>query len=468
MSPNTSVTNYLLRQGIASERIEHPHTDSLQQAALSCNVAMEKVARALLLGDEQGVVLAVLPLSHIINFTDLYTLAQRKLEPVERSAAHYVFPGCDTGSIPPLAAPFGIEAIIDEALLDEDSIYIEPGNHGLLLMLRGEDFARLHATSLHGRFSRPARTLNAGSDEFVTRSGYAERHGVRQLRPAETMQESVKQLTRLPPITDMTARLLAIQHSPDATVEELANLVGSDPSICAQLLHHARSPYYDHPGRIETVEQAISQVLGFETAVNTALAISSLHPFDIPREGALGLKPLWRHAVYSAMLARLICSQLPSKLDIKPELAYLAGLLHNFGYLVIGHLLKPEYFLLNRVVSANPAVAVTLIEKRTLGISHTQVGSWLMHAWQMPKFLEITLREHHNESYHGEYEGYAHLILLVDCLLKPYGLGDANDETPSATILNQLGISLELARDVADTMMQRTNELDSLAEGLAA
>ena len=282
------------------------------------------------------------------------------------------------------------------------------------------------------------------------------------------MKERIKQLTQLPPMTDLTARLLKLQSDPEATIEQLAEVVESDPSLCAQLLRQARSPYYGYPGKLDTIEQAINQVLGFDTVVNTALAISTLRPFDIPKEGVLGLQPLWRHAVFSAMLAQSLCSLLPRSLDIKPDTAYLAGLLHNFGFLVLGHLLKPEFFLLNRVVSANPEVPITLIEKRTLGITHTQVGSWLMHAWRMPRVLEITLREHHNESYQGDYAIYANLILLVDCLLKPYGLGDANDETPPAAILNQLGLSLDRARDVTERMMQSAKELDNMATALTA
>ena len=462
------VTNYLRQQGIAFESIEHPQTGSLQQAALLCNVAPNKVARAVLLGDEKGVVLAILPLSHVINFAALYQLARRKLEPVERSASRYVFPGCDLGSIPPVATPFGVQAIIDEALFEEDNIYFEPGSHEFLLQMRGEDFSRLHKSSRQGRFSSPAKSLNADSNDFVTSGGFAEHHHVRQLRPVEGMKERIKQLTQLPPMTNLAARLIKLQGDPDATIEQLAELVQSDPSLCAQLLRQARSPYYGYPGKLETMEQAINQVLGFDTVINTALAISTLRPFDIPREGALGLQPLWRHAVFSAMLAQSLCSLLPRSLDIKTDTAYLAGLLHNFGFLVLGHLLKPEYFLLNRVVSANPEVPVTLIEKRTLGITHTQIGSWLMHAWRMPKVLEITLREHHNESYQGEYATYANLILLVDCLLKPYGLGDANDETPPAAILNQLGLSLERARDVTESIMQSAAELDGIAMALTA
>jgi HD-like signal output (HDOD) protein/prolyl-tRNA editing enzyme YbaK/EbsC (Cys-tRNA(Pro) deacylase) len=466
MPAHNPVTTYLQRAGVEFEILTHDPADSLQQAALQEGIKPEQVARAVLLGDEEGLLLAVLPLSHVINFAQLFALAGRKLEPVERGAAQYVFRDCETGSIPPLATPFGLKALVDESLLGLEFVYLEPGSHQRLLRISGKDFRRLQQDAEFGRFSNPARILQADSDDFVTSDGYARHHGVRQLRPVEGMKERIKTLQQLPPMSNLSARLLALHRDPDSSIEQLAEVVEMDPSLSAQILRHARSPYYGYPGEIDTISQAISQVLGFDTVISTALGISALRPFDIPREGPLGLHCLWRHAVHTATLSQSLCSLLPRHMEVNPGTAYLSGLLHNFGFLVLGHLLKPEYFLLNRVISANPEVPLTLVEKRTLGISHTQIGGWLMRAWRMPQTLEVTLREHHNETYQGEHFIYPNLVLLANCLLKPYGIGDAAEETPPATILNALGISMEQAREVVESQMGDRQELDSIANSL--
>jgi HD-like signal output (HDOD) protein/prolyl-tRNA editing enzyme YbaK/EbsC (Cys-tRNA(Pro) deacylase) len=467
MSTHTPITTYLQRAGIDFEVIDHETSDSLQQAVVQAGLIPEEVARAVLLGDEQGLVLAVLPLSHVINFAQLFALARRKLEPLDRSAAQYVFTDCELGSIPPLGAPFKVKTLIDESLLELDAVYIEPGSHKVLLRLEGADFRHLHKASQQGRFSNPAKILQGEMHDFVTTDGYARHHGVRQLRPIEGMRERIKSLQHLPPMNNLTARLLMLYRDPDATIDQLAEVIETDPSLSAQVLRHARSPYYGYPGEIETISQAINQVLGFDTVINMGLGISALRPFDIPQEGPLGLHSLWRHGIHTAMLCQSLCSLLPRHMDINPGVAYLAGLLHNFGFLVLGHLLKPEYFLLNRVVAANPEVPLTLIEKRTLGISHTQIGAWLMRAWRMPPALEITAREHHNEGYQGDHSIYPNLVMLANCLLKPYGLGDAAEETPPAAILNALGISLEKAREVVVSQMEGMQELDNLAGAFA-
>jgi HD-like signal output (HDOD) protein/prolyl-tRNA editing enzyme YbaK/EbsC (Cys-tRNA(Pro) deacylase) len=468
MSVSNPVLAYLHRNDVAFKRIEHESADSLQQAVLQAGIRPELVARAVLLGDEEGILLAVLPLANALNFSRLFELLQRQLEPVERAAAHHIFQGCELGTVPPLAIPFGIQAVIDETLLEQEIVYLEPGSKHLLVRLSGEDFRHLHRFSKHGAFSTPVRLLKGEEQEFLNSDNFARQHNIRQLRPVDGVKERLNSLHQLPPIGNLSAQLLQLYHDPDAGIEQLAEVIETDPSLSVQLLRHARSPFYGYPGEIETVDQAIRQVLGFDKAMNTALGISALRPFDIPREGPLGRDSLWRSALHCATLCQALCTLLPKQMEVNPGLAYLSGLLHNFGFLVLGHLLKPEYYLLNRVICANPEVPWTLIEKRTLGISHTQIGAELMRVWQMPDALQVTLREHHNESYQGACSTYPNLVLLANSLLKSQGIGDGADDVPPASVLNGLGITLDQANRVMEIHLQGIDDVDAVARIMAA
>ncbi|MGM0593860.1 MAG: HDOD domain-containing protein [Pseudomonadota bacterium] len=468
MSHHNPIINYLQREGVAFEPLPLEAADSLYQAAEQAGIPAQQVARAVLLGDEEGVLLAVLPLDRILDFGELFTLTGRSLEPLERSAGQYLFHDCQAGTIPPVAAPFGLRAVVDTSLLEHDTLYLEPGQRHLLLRLDREGFRRLHRDALFGRIADPDATLHATDHTFVSRDAYARHHRVRQLRPVDGMQERIKSLQQLPPLHPLGTQLLELYAAPEANIDALAAVIEADPSISAQLLRHARSPFYAYPGEVETVSQAITRVLGFDTALNTALGLSALRPFDLPQGGPLGRKSLWRSALHAATLCQSLAKALPRRLGVRPAQAYLAGLLHNFGFLALGHLLKPEYFLLNRVVEANPETPLTLIEKRTLGIDHTRIGAWLVRAWNLPPLLEVTVREHHNETYRGEHFAYANLVMLVNCLLKPHGLGDASEQTPPATLLNALGLSLEQALGAVEQQMEHAEALDGIAADLAA
>ncbi len=468
MAVTNPVLSYLHRNDVEFKTIEHEPADSLQQAVVQAGIRPELVARAVLLGDEEGVLLAVLPLANALNFSQLFELLQRQLEPVERSAAHHVFKDCELGTVPPLAIPFGIQAVIDDSLLEQEIVYLEPGSKRLLARLSGEHFRHLHRYSKHGVFSTPVRLLKGDEREFLNSDSFARQHNIHELRPVDGIQERLACLHELPPIGNLSAQLLRLYHDPEATIEQLTEVVETDPSLSVQLLRHARSPIYGYPDEIETVGQAVRQVLGFDKAISTALGISALRPFDIPREGPLGRDNLWRNALHCATLCQGLCTLLPKHMEVNPGLAYLSGLLHNFGFLVLGHLLKPEYYILNRVIGANPEIPWSLIEKRTLGVSHTQIGAELMQTWHMPDALQVALREHHNESYQGACSAYPNMVLLANSLLKAYGIGDAAEDVPPASVLNALGITLDKARYVMEIHIEGLAEVDAIARYLAA
>ncbi|PWG74670.1 signal transduction protein, partial [Enterococcus hirae] len=89
-----------------------------------------------------------------------------------------------------------------------------------------------------------------------------------------------------------------------------------------------------------------------------AMGLAISKTFNGHTEGPLGIAAFWQHGVHSAALCQALAQRMPKQLKIKPGLAYLGGLLHNFGFLLLGHIARAEFFLLNRVVEANPDVPI--------------------------------------------------------------------------------------------------------------
>ncbi len=467
MSAHNRIIAWLQQAGVPYEIVHHQGATTLHQAAERCGIPAQQVARAVVLGDEHGTLLAVQPLNHVINFARLFVLVERKLEPVEREATRYIFPDSEPGCVPAIAEPFMLSAIVDDVLLAQESVYLEAGSRRQLLRLSGEDFRYLHRRSIKGSFTSPAEQLRGEDREFVQQAAYAQRHGIRQLRPVEGIRQQLEELHRLPAMHPMGNQLLQLYHDPHASIAQLVRVLETDPSISAQLLRNARSAYYNYPGELDTLQQAVSQVLGFDYAVNTALGITALRPFDLPIDGPLGMNSLWHHAIHCAVLTQSLSALLPRRLESRPEMAYLSALLHNFGFFVLGHLVKPEFFLLNRVVAANPNTPISLIEKRTLGISHTEVGGRLMAHWNMPEALQIALREHHNENYQGKHAIYPKLIMLSNTLLRRHGIGDGAEETPPPALLNALGLSQNQIEQALQAHMAQAEHLEELIHGMS-
>lgn len=464
-----SIKAYLERHGKAYALIPHTPTQTLGEAAAVTHIDPQHLARAVLLQDQQGFLLAVLPANYLIDFRAIRDRTGRNCRPASPEQVAAAFADCEPGSVPPLAEPYGLTAIIDEQLAGSGQIHFEAGFHNCLVRMQSDVFQSLHSSSARATIARPLSVLESRDvREFMLPGELDRHHPLADLRPLEDIRKSIEQIERLPSMPEMANRLLRLLNNPKATIEELTDIIQADPSLTAQVLRYARSAFFGFRGKVDTLPQAMTRVLGFDTVLNMALGLAASRTFHNPADGPLGLQAFWRHAAYSAALAQALANLIGHRLPIKPGLAYLAGLLHNFGFLLAGHLFRAEFFLLNRVVAANPQIPVALIERRVLGVEHTELGAWLMSAWNMPEAVIVSCREHHNEFYAGEGAEYAQLMLCVDHLLRAHGIGEGTDGEPPAAILTALGLDLETARQLTGKLLESCDALDAMARQLAA
>lgn len=449
--------------------IPHVPTQTLSEAASATHIDPRHLARAVLLQDKRGLLLAVLPADHLIDFHALRELLGCDCKPAPPEQVLSVFSDCEAGSVPPLGEPYGVPVVIDKQFASSSHIHFEAGYHHSLVRMQGDEFQALHHASLHAVISRPLSVLESRDvRDFMLPGELDKHHPLTDLRPLEDIRKQIERIDRLPAMPEMANRLLRLHNNPKATIDDLTNIIQADPSLTAQVIRYARSAFFGYRGKVETLTEAVTRVLGFDTVLNMALGLAASRTFHNPADGPLGLQAFWRHATYSAALAQALANAIGPRLPLKPGLAYLAGLLHNFGFLLAGHLFRAEFFLLNRVVAANPQIPIPLIERRVLGVEHTQIGAWLMSAWNMPEAVTLSCSEHHNEFYAGEQAEYVQLVLCVDRLLRAHGLGDGTDGAPPAVILNALGLDLDKARHVTEKLLESTETLDAMARQLAA
>ena len=286
--------------------------------------------------------------------------------------------------------------------------------------------------------------------------------------PLLDIKPRIEKIDKLPPMPEMTQKIIRLSSDPNASVAALVKVVELDPSLAVQIMRYASSPFFGYQGKIDSVNTAIARVLGFSMVVNLALGMTAAKPFKIPRNVPLGLENFWRHAVFSAALVQAISSALNEELRPPAGLAYLSGLLHNFGHLLLGHLFKKEFLILNKFVASEPETPVVEIEKKILGTDHGQIGAWLMQAWKLPEEVVIATREHHNEDYNGPHAVYPQLVMLADHLLKGQGIGDAPDSNIPAAILDALELGEYQVTMLTNRVLEDCDALDRMAQQLAS
>jgi HD-like signal output (HDOD) protein len=135
-----------------------------------------------------------------------------------------------------------------------------------------------------------------------------------------------------------------------------------------------------------------------------------------------------------------IAQQMPVESRPEPQILFLAGLIHNIGFLLLGHEFREEYSYLNKLIDANPKQAIITIEKFTFGCDHAQLGAWLMQSWSMPKPIVNIVYHHHNPYYRGDNYHLNLLVFLNDYLLGTIGVGDAENQQCPDMVYEKLNV----------------------------
>ncbi len=454
-----NVRELLDREQNNYEVLLHRRTNTLTQAAEACDISLDQLVRAVVLVDARGLLMAVLPAEHVLDFEALCSLLHRDLELVPGHQLTAIFEDCEPGSYPPLAAAYDLDVIIDDTVAAMPTVTFEPGTHTSLVQMPQAHYRKLLGDVRIGVFSRPASTLGADAQALT---GVVE-----QFTPARVKRD-IEEFHELPALPTTAASILQLAADPRANARQLAEVIEQDPGLSAQVLRYANSSLYGYAGSIKTLQTAIARVLGFEYVLNLALGFSIGKSLKVPQDGPFGMDAFWRHSVFAARLVETLGQKLPGKMRPPRGTAYLAGLLQNLGRLVLGHTFQPEFFILNRFSQANPDMPTCELERNVLGVTHDQIGAWLMEAWGLPPELTIAVRHHHNPDYWDAHSVYPQLVLIANRALAMHGLGESDAEGLPAFSLQMLGLDEQTVLDAAAKLFDNKEELEDLAQRLAA
>jgi Ala-tRNA(Pro) deacylase len=138
-----TMKEYLDNLHIKYEVIEHRRTVSTLESCEVAHIPGDKMAKSVLLGDEESYLMAVVPATCRVQMDRVDGLTGRKLEFIEEDELVEAFADCEPGSVPPTGKPYGIQTLVDDRLLNQPDIYFESGDHGRLIHISGSQFQTL-------------------------------------------------------------------------------------------------------------------------------------------------------------------------------------------------------------------------------------------------------------------------------------------------------------------------------------
>lgn len=455
MSINNVVKILLDSIKIPYQEIECPDSISMTENWVSQSVSAQSRIRIVLMRDSKISVMAMIPASHQLNLEKLKMILKRRSIRFLDIKEHKKFINYFVTNPKPLRKQMGVQLIIDEALTNLDSVYLESPQPSKIIKLDAGNLEDLAVDALIGVTFSDLREQQVKTDAP---------NSVKQFN----LKERIAKVEQLPAMPELASQLLQLRENRHATVEDLAEIITVDPAICAQVIRYANSPFFGQNGRVKTLSDAIFRVLGYESVMHLAIGIAMGKVFRLTSGGPVGQTRIWQNATYSAALCQKLATKTNWNKRLKPGVAYLCALLHNMGFMAMGQLFRHEFQWLNKVIQAEHDSPVTLVEHRLLGVNHTEIAAMIMTNWNMPQEVIAVAQHHHNDNYEGEHADYVKLMQIADRLLKNHNMSDADSDEVPAELYNHFGLKEELLYETLDEILQGKEDLDAMTMAMIA
>lgn len=193
---------------------------------------------------------------------------------------------------------------------------------------------------------------------------------------------------RLMTLPEVLAQVIRTAEDPGSSVKDIATIISRDVTMTSKILRMANSSFYGRPKRVQSVNDAIG-VLGTRTVKSIALSVS-VYDICSRLETQLDLKDYWMHSLEVAILSELIARRVRYK---SAEEAFVAGLLHDIGILILDSAFPREYEVIwQRCLEGDDLMKTEEVE---LGTNHAQISAFVASRWNLPQPYQTCLSDHH-------------------------------------------------------------------------
>lgn len=144
-----TVVGCLERHRVPYEIISHPRSMTSSDTAKAASVSPCQIAKPVILGDEQGYMMAVVPGDAQVDVAEISRRLGRRLRLVDEGTLAHLFTDCELGAIPPLGPAYGVDTLVDDRVLGEAHVCFVAGDHDELVCVDGEAFRLLIQGARH-------------------------------------------------------------------------------------------------------------------------------------------------------------------------------------------------------------------------------------------------------------------------------------------------------------------------------
>ena len=206
--------------------------------------------------------------------------------------------------------------------------------------------------------------------------------------------DKIARIEHLPVLPRAYVRITDELGKCDPSPKAVGEIVGEDVGLSANILKLVNSAYFGLSRTVTSPQQAVI-VLGVNVIRSVILSLHVFKSFETTEERSFSLAKLWEHSMRTASIARII-AKAEGLARENADNAYIAALLHDVGKLVLNAHCAEEYqTILGMVREQNRCVAD--VETEVLGLTHAQVGAYLLGLWGLPQDVVSAVARHHEQ-----------------------------------------------------------------------
>ncbi|WP_373532050.1 HDOD domain-containing protein [Vampirovibrio sp.] len=206
----------------------------------------------------------------------------------------------------------------------------------------------------------------------------------------------LKRIRDIPSLPDVVNRILAVISKPNTPASEIAKLISYDPGLTSKVLRMVNSAAYGFQRQISSIQHGI-MILGFNNVRGLVLSASIFKLFEgHTHPGGLNHQQFWEHSLGTAVAARLLATSLRIH---EADDVFSAAMLHDIGKVVLDVYFKEDYHLVLKQAGQQRMVMhgkpFCQLENAVLGLTHTDIGSYLAAKWKLPVGITEVIQYHH-------------------------------------------------------------------------
>jgi HD-like signal output (HDOD) protein len=250
----------------------------------------------------------------------------------------------------------------------------------------------------------------------------------------DNMARLVAHIDDLPPFPALAARTLEMLADPNASMEEVEKTIAQDQAMIAKMIKVSNSVLYGGYQKVATLRQALTR-LGAKTTKSLVLA-SSTRGYFFKNRNAMKTygQFLWQHAIETGMAARRIAEACGHE---DPEQAFVAGIMHDIGKLVILMIDDKKYKEIQQL-KVIEKLSTLEAETEVLGMDHAALGRLLMEKWHMPEAVQVCTQFHHRHTDAPQFGPLTAVVAYGNYLSNTLGSHPLNDHLEDEPLAHAL------------------------------